>query len=161
MCTGFWLQGQYYELPAQAADCPASFKDRYSKGKWSKKCGRLGKEVEQNFMLGGEGGWELTWSPFSSALSRGQFGRSVCKIAEDELGEADVGGDGFPDPLRLGYYYNYCGKKSWYDTGVRSDGEICCRVGIQNIAAFYHYTFCAGRKPFGSFLDFPTHIALG
>lgn len=63
---------KFYEIPAQKATCPAKFKDTWKKGRFSKKCGKMGKEWEQNWFQ--EGNWEDLWSPFVRTLSAGKFG---------------------------------------------------------------------------------------
>merc|ERR1712106_1298499 len=119
---------KFYEIPAQKASCPAKFRDTWRKGKFSKKCGRLGKEWEQNWFQAGN--WEDLWSPFVRTLSAGKFGREVCTVAKEELGLENIPGLEYPQPLQLGFYYSYCGKDDWKDTGVRSQGQICCKNGV-------------------------------
>ena len=46
-----------------------------------------------------------------------------------ELGVENVPGPEIEEPYQFGYFYSYCGKGSWRDTGVRSGALLCCRVG--------------------------------
>ena len=41
----------------------------------------------------------------------------------------NVPGPEIEEPYQFGYFYSYCGKGSWRDTGVRSGALLCCRVG--------------------------------
>ena len=41
----------------------------------------------------------------------------------------NVPGPEIEEPYQFGYFYSYCGKASWRDTGVRSGALLCCRVG--------------------------------
>ena len=114
------------------------------RGKFSKKCGRLGGEWEANWVA--EGGWEASWAPLGSILSTGRWSRDVCTIVKEvitphavsrntisrsvqELGVENVPGPEIEEPYQFGYFYSYCGKASWRDTGVRSGALLCCRVG--------------------------------
>ena len=71
---------QYYELPGQITDCPAKFADTWKGGKFSKKCGRLGKEWEQNWLQNDS--TELTWTPLVNILSSGKYARDVCTLVK-------------------------------------------------------------------------------
>ena len=51
------------------------------RGKFSKKCGRLGGEWEANWVA--EGGWEASWAPLGSILSTGRWSRDVCTIIKE------------------------------------------------------------------------------
>jgi len=118
---------KFYEIPSQKASCPAKFRDTWRKGKFSKKCGKMGKEWEKKWIQ--EGNWELLWSPLVKTLSGGEFGRNVCTVAKEELGLKTVPGLEYPQPFKLGFYYSYCGKEDWKDTGVRTQEDICCKNG--------------------------------
>ena len=59
-----------------------------------------------------------------SPLYRLFISRSV-----QELGVENVPGPEIEEPYQFGYFYSYCGKASWRDTGVRSGALLCCRVG--------------------------------
>ena len=120
-------QGQYYQLPSQLTDCPAKFRDTWKRGKFAKKCGRLGKEWESNWVLGSNE-WESSWTPLVSILSTGKYTSDVCSIVKSELGLDNVPGEEIEQPLQFGYFYTYCGEEEWKDTGVRSDAMICCQV---------------------------------
>ena len=121
-------EGQYYQLPPQLTDCPAKFRDTWKRGKFAKKCGRLGQEWERNWVLSSGGGWERSWTPLVSILSTGRFTRDVCSIVKQELGLDTVPGEEVEQPLQFGYFYQYCGGDEWKDTGVRGDALICCQV---------------------------------
>merc|ERR1719270_3277462 len=54
----------------------------------------------------------------------------VCTIVKQELGVENIPSEDVPDPLQFGYYYTFCGKDEWKDTGVKSDVLICCQNGI-------------------------------
>ena len=53
------------------------------RGKFSKKCGRLGGEWEANWVA--EGGWEASWAPLGSILSTGRWSRDVCTIIKEVI----------------------------------------------------------------------------
>ena len=77
--------GQYYELPAQQTECPAKFKDTWKRGKFAKKCGRLGSEWESNWIQQATASgrsWELNWTPLVSILSTGKYTKDVCTIVK-------------------------------------------------------------------------------
>jgi len=125
--------GQYYELPAQQTECPAKFKDTWKRGKFAKKCGRLGSEWESNWIQQATASgrsWELNWTPLVSILSTGKYTKDVCTIVKQELGIENIPSEDIPDPLQFGYYYTFCGKDEWKDTGVKSDVLICCQNGV-------------------------------
>ena len=130
MC-GVWVVGggselaQYFQLPPQLTDCPAKFSQTWKKGKFSKKCARLGKEWETNWLK--PESTEETWTPFVNILSSGKYARDVCTLVKQELGVENVPGD-LDEPLELGYFYSYCGVDKWRDTGVRSEVRFCCQV---------------------------------
>ena len=77
---------------------------------------------------GYRGGWERSWTPLVSILSTGRFTRDVCSIVKQELGLDTVPGEEVEQPLKFGYFYQYCGGDEWKDTGVRGDALICCQV---------------------------------
>ena len=84
-------QGQYYELPSLQTQCPAKFRDTWKRGKFAKKCGRLGAEWEANWVRsGGAGAWELSWSPLGSILSTGRFSQDACSIIKQVTIECTV-----------------------------------------------------------------------
>ena len=120
-------KAQYFELPAQITDCPAKYSQWRKNGKFSKKCGRLAKEWEANWLQ--KESTEETWTPLVNILSSGKFARDVCTVAKQELGVENVPGD-LDEPLELGYYYSYCGLNKWRDTGKRSDVTFCCQDGV-------------------------------
>ena len=120
-------KAQYFELPAQITDCPAKYPQWKKNGKFSKKCGRLAKEWEANWLQ--KESTEETWTPLVNILSSGKFARDVCTVAKQELGVENVPGD-LDEPLELGYYYSYCGLNKWRDTGKRSDVTFCCQDGV-------------------------------
>ena len=90
---------KFYEIPAQKASCPAKFRDTWRKGKFSKKCGKMGREWENKWMQGEN--WEDLWSPFVKTLSRGEFERNVCTLAKEELGIENVPGLELSEPLKV------------------------------------------------------------
>ena len=71
---------EYYRLPPQLTDCPAKFAQTWKKGKFSKKCGRLGKEWEKNWLQSSN--TEETWTPFVNILSSGKYYRDVCTLVK-------------------------------------------------------------------------------
>ena len=38
-----------------------------------------------------------------------------------------IGHPRFPDGLEIGFYYNVCTDKSWYDTELRAPVRVCCK----------------------------------
>ena len=71
---------EYYRLPPQLTDCPAKFAQTWKKGKFSKKCGRLGQEWEKNWLTNSN--TEETWTPFVNILSSGKYNRDVCTLVK-------------------------------------------------------------------------------
>ena len=45
-----------------------------------------------------------------------------------ELGIENVPGEEIEMPFQFGFFYKYCGKEEWKDTGVKSTSLICCQV---------------------------------
>ena len=33
----------------------------------------------------------------------------------------------FPNGLKIGFYYNVCTDKRWYDTEIRAPERVCCK----------------------------------
>merc|ERR1711982_233357 len=84
----------------------------------------------QQAIATGRSDWELNWTPLVSILSTGKYTKDVCTIVKQELGVENIPSEDIPDPLRFGYFYTFCGKDEWKDTGVKSDVLICCQNGI-------------------------------
>merc|ERR1739838_1297877 len=100
-----------------AAKCPAKLFYTFSKGAFSKKCSKLGQQ------------WERIWSPGKQRLPGKKYGDEVCEILSKEVGMENVPNEVFPDGVKFGFFYNYCGLKKWKDTTVRSEKSVCCQNG--------------------------------
>jgi len=99
------------------AKCPAKLFYTFSKGAFSKKCSKLGQQ------------WERIWSPGKQRLPGKKYGDEVCEILSKEVGMENVPNEVFPDGVKFGFFYNYCGLKKWKDTAVRSEKSVCCQNG--------------------------------
>merc|ERR1712128_359431 len=85
------------------------------------------------------GQWEKSWSPTKRGF-RGMEGDNVCKAVQKDLGSDDVPNELFPQGIRLGYFYNFCGLEDWTFSGqVRQGENICCKGG--------KYSSCKGLVP--------------
>jgi len=62
-----------------------------------------------------------------------KIGDDICALLKRDHGFKNVGGEisgRAPEGLEIGFYYNSCGQKPWYDTTLRHpEGPICCRKG--------------------------------
>ena len=124
----------YFVFPQQMkTTCPVS--SQQERNTISSVCKRLGKK------------WSEKWS--ATAVGRsGREGDTICKIVADRLNITEFPSQVFPQGImvwgwrdkseqhwynifQLGYFYNFCGKSEWKDTGARkSGGNLCCRVKI-------------------------------
>ena len=60
---------------------------------------------------------------------KGSIGDDLCFVLKDKGNMRRLPGPGhprFPDGLPIGFYYNVCTDTAWYDTEMRSPGNICC-----------------------------------
>merc|ERR1739838_646649 len=115
-------------LSIHKADCPAKFRDKKINGKFAKICGKLGMQWEEKFLQ-----FDTFWAPASrSKVPNNKRPVDACTIVQEELGLLDVPAKNerkYPAGVPLGFYYNYCGGSLWRDSGVRSQGKICCQGG--------------------------------
>ena len=74
--------------------------------------------------------WESLWTPEVRKDNGLRYGDEVCSILSEELEMTEVPNDVFPEGVQFGYYYNYCEKEEWKDSGVRSSINVCCQVHI-------------------------------
>merc|ERR1712038_1484670 len=59
-----------------------------------------------------------------------RIGDDLCSILKDKAKMKRLPGPGhprFPDGLEIGFYYNVCTDKSWYDTELRAPVRVCCK----------------------------------
>merc|ERR1711994_434580 len=59
-----------------------------------------------------------------------RIGADLCSILKDKAKMKRLPGPGhprFPDGLEIGFYYNVCTDKSWYDTELRAPVRVCCK----------------------------------
>ena len=74
-------------------------------------------------------GWESVYTPAKYKESgEERYGDEVCRLLGEELEMTDVPNDVFPDGVQFGYFYNYCEKEDWNDSGARSEISVCCQV---------------------------------
>merc|ERR1712106_406645 len=99
------------------AKCPAKLFFTFSKGVFSKKCSKMALQ------------WERLWSPSRQRLPGKKYGDEVCDILNKEVGVGDVPNEVFPEGVKFGFFYTYCGISKWKDTTVRSEKAVCCKAG--------------------------------
>jgi len=99
------------------AKCPAKLFFTFSKGVFSKKCSKMALQ------------WERLWSPSRQRLPGKKYGDEVCDILNKEVGMGDVPNEVFPEGVKFGFFYTYCGISQWKDTTVRSEKAVCCKAG--------------------------------
>jgi len=99
------------------AKCPAKLFFTFSKGVFSKKCSKMALQ------------WERLWSPSRQRLPGKKYGDEVCDILNKEVGMGDVPNEVFPEGVKFGFFYTYCGISKWKDTTVRSEKAVCCKAG--------------------------------
>ena len=60
---------------------------------------------------------------------KGSIGDDLCFLLKEKGNMRRLPGPGhprFPDGIPIGFYYNVCTDTAWYDTEMRSPGNICC-----------------------------------
>jgi len=118
---GVWITGDELSAPlAKYFNFPQLFRTKCPIEKDTRKFAKLCQKVGQQ--------WEKSWSPTKRGF-RGLEGDNVCKAVKKELGAENVPNELFPQGIRLGYFYNFCGIEEWTFSGLLRQGDtMCCKV---------------------------------
>merc|ERR1712025_709985 len=119
---GVWLTGDELTAPmANYFNFPTVFRTSCPIKKNTRQFARLCQKVGLN--------WEKNWTPTKVGF-RGTEGDKICGLVKREFGETDVPSTSFPNGIRLGFYYNFCGEPEWTWTGLLTNQDaLCCKSG--------------------------------
>jgi len=119
---GVWVMGDELTAPmANYFNFPTVFRTSCPIKKTTRQFARLCQKVGLN--------WEKNWSPTKAGF-RGTEGDKICGLVKKEFNEPDIPSVNFPNGIRLGFFYNFCGEPDWTWTGLSTNANaLCCKGG--------------------------------